>query len=79
MLVWNLSKGGTLREARWMIDISVTVMSPVYDGRPDDSTGEHLLPPAPAHQHLEGQEAAVVLTVDTDLLLINWIDGRDGS
>ena len=54
-------------------------MSPVYDGRPDDGAGEHLLPLAPAHQHLEGQEAAVVLTVDADLLLINGIDGRDGS
>ena len=54
-------------------------MSPIYDRGPDDGTGENFLLSAPAEHHPESQEASVVLTVDTDLLLINWIDGRDGS
>ena len=52
------------------------MMAPVYDGGSDDCTREDLLP---AHHHLQSQEGAIVLTVETDLVLINWIVGRDGS
>ena len=38
-----------------------------------------MLSTPPVDQHPESQESSVVLTVDTDLLLVNWIDGRDGS
>ena len=54
-------------------------MSPVYHRGPDDGTGENCLLSAPAEHHPESQEASVVLTVNTDLLLINWIDGGEGS
>ena len=54
-------------------------MSPVYHWRPQDRTGEYLLPRPPVNHHPQSQEPSVVLTVDTDLLLINWVDGLDGS
>ena len=61
-------------------DVRLTVVSPVYDGGPHHGTREQArVLPGPAHQQPQSQEASVVLAVDTDLLLINWIDGRDGS
>ena len=55
------------------------MVSPVYHGGPDHGTGEQSSLAAPAQHHPQSQEASVVLTVNTDLLLINWIDGGEGS
>ena len=57
----------------------VTVVKPVYHWRPDEAAGEDVLSPASGHHHLQAQEASIILTIDTDLFLVNRIKGRDGS